>query len=141
MPTPLTKGEKRDHKDLGRVQAYGILAATQIFKGGAVALDAAGFAVPAINTAAFIVVGIAQQDALGSAVNGEVKVNCRLGVYAFIAEGGDVPTQARVGRAVYAASDNEVELTAGAAVIMGKLEEIDANGVDFWVNIFDQAVA
>ena len=50
-----------------------------------------------------------------------------------------MPTQALVGHGVYAASDNEVELTAGAqAIFAGTLEEID--GAEFWVRIFDQTI-
>lgn len=135
----MTEDRVHPKKARGRVQAFKVAAATVIFKGAAVAVNAAGFAVEAINSAGFIVVGVAEHnvDNSGGAA-GDLSVNCAKGVYAFIGEGGDLPTQALVGRAVYAASGNEVELTAGNAVIMGTLEEIDANGVDFWVSMFDQ---
>jgi hypothetical protein len=139
MPTPLTKDRNTCNKDLGRVQSYQVAAATVIFKGALCAVNAAGHLVPAINTAGFVVVGVAEHfvdNTAGAA--GDLSANCRKGVFAFNGEGGDLPTQALVGHAVYAASDNEVELTAGNAVMAGTLEEID--GADYWVSIFDQAI-
>ena len=139
MATPLTKDRNIDHKDLGRTQAYQVAAATVIFKGALCAVNATGFLVPAINTAAFIVVGVADHAVDNTAgADGDLSANCSKGVYAFNGEGGDLPTQALVGHGVYAASDHEVELTAGNAVFAGTLEEID--GADYWVRIFDQTV-
>ena len=121
------------------MQAYGVLNATQIYKGALVSVNAAGWLVPSTNTSGELVVGIAQNNVLGSAVAGEEKCNVRKGVFSLNGEGGDLPTQALVGHGVYAASDNEVELTAGAgAVFAGTLEEID--GAEYWVRIFDQSV-
>lgn len=138
----MTEDRVTDKKERGRVQAYKVAAATQIFKGSAVCVNAAGFAVQAINSAGFLVVGVAEHNVDNlTGANGDKSVNCAKGVYAFIAEAADEPTQALVGHGVYAASGNEVELTAGAnAVFMGTLEEIDKNGVDFWVRMFDQSV-
>lgn len=138
----MTEDRATNKKERGRVQAFKVAASTQIFKGSAVALNAGGFAVQAINSAGFVVVGVAEHnvDNLGGA-NGDESVNCAKGVYAFIAEGGDVPGQALIGHGVYAASGNEVEATAGGnAVFMGTLEEIDANGTDYWVRMFDQTI-
>lgn len=140
MPTPLTKDRNTAHKDLGRVQSYQVASAVVIFKGALCALNAAGFLVPAINSAAHVVVGVAvgsQDNTLGA--NGDVSVNIRKGVFSFDGEGGDLPTQALVGHGVYAASDREVEATAGGnAVFAGTLEEID--GAEFWVRIIDQTI-
>lgn len=139
MATPLTKDRNTPHKAMTRRQAYPVAAATIIYKGALVALNAAGDAIPAINTAGFIVVGIAdhQVDNSGGAA-GDLSVVCMRGSFSLNGEGGDLPTAALLGRPVYAASDNEVEATAGAgAVIAGILEEID--GAEYWVSIFDQA--
>ena len=133
----LLKDRNTRNKHLGRVQRFPVLAATQIYKGAAVAIDAAGFAIPATNVAGQIVVGVATHSVLGGAANGDEYVNCERGVFEFNGLGGDLPTQALVGRPVYVGSDNEVGATAGAGVIMGTLEEIE--GSKYWVNIFDQA--
>ncbi len=141
MATPLTADRNTCHKELGRVQAYKLLANAIIFKGALCAVDAAGFLVPAINTVNFVVVGVSEHfvDNTGGA-NGDLSANVRKGVFSFDGEAADLPTQAQIGSGVYAASDREVELTAGAGgVFAGTLEEID--GAEFWVKIFDNTVA
>lgn len=140
MATPLTKDRNTPHKDLGRVQRYPVLAATEIFKGALCAVTAAGFLIPAVNAAGNLVVGVAESHIDNSAgASGDLYANCRKGVFSFNGEGGDLPTQALVGHGVYAASDNEVEATPGAAAVFaGTLEEID--GSEYWVKIFDQTV-
>lgn len=138
----MTQDRDTVYKELGRVQSYKIAAATVIFKGAAVAVNATGFLVEAINSAAHLVVGVASGNVDNSAgADGDLSANVRKGVFSFIGEGGDLPTQALVGHGVYAASGNEVEATAGAnAVFMGTLEEIGPLAGEFWVNMFDQAV-
>lgn len=140
MATPLTADRNTCHKDLGRVQAYQVAASTTIFKGALCSVNATGFLVPSTNTINERVVGIAEAAVDNSAgANGDLSANIRKGVFSLNGEGGDLPTQALVGHGVFAASDNEVELTAGAGILAGTLEEID--GAEFWVKIIDDTVA
>lgn len=139
MATPLTKDRRTDHKALGRSQTLDVAASTIIYKGAMVCVDAAGNAIPAANAAANTFAGVAdhQADNSGGAA-GDVTVKVwRSGVFSFNAESGDEPTAADLMRPVYAASDNEVEATAGAGTVAGTLEEID--GSEYWVNLRDQA--
>lgn len=126
MATPLTKDRRTEHKALGQKQEYPVAAGVTIYKGSMVVLNAAGFAVEAINTAGFSnVLGIADAQVVNGGADGDVKVPVFEGTWFVEAEAGDEPTQALVGRNVYAASGSEVEATANDGIVAGRLMEID----------------
>lgn len=82
-----------------------VAAATKIYYGSMVCANAAGFAVPAADTAAFVVMGVAteQIDNLSGA-NGDKMIRLREGrVHTFDATS---ITQAMVGKAMYVVDDH-----------------------------------
>lgn len=105
--------------------------AEAIEPGTLVALNAAGKAVPATATAGLTVVGIA--DPMPNLA--ENQVCARRGCFAFDAvSGADAPTQADVGKAVYAADPVTLaKVATGNRPQAGILMAIDTDGC--WVKI------
>ena len=105
-------------------------AATTIYAGAMVCLDASGKAAPASITAGLgPVVGVAQRMAL----TGE-KVDVSRGVYSFDALSGDEPGLPEVGGECFAADDCTVQKTTAAnAPVAGIVYDINEFGV--WVKI------
>src|SRR5262252_7854656 len=127
MPAaPLTTGRDTRGKDIVRTVALPVKANTVIQDGSVVAV-AAGFAIPAIDGAGNIVMGVAdwKVDNTGGA-NGDKKCRVRQGV--FHLDNADA-AQADVGKTVYALDDHQISKTAGAnTVVAGQLLEIDPDG-------------
>lgn len=103
-------------------------AASAIFAGAMVCLDASGKAVPASITASLTsVVGVAQR----RAKKGE-KVLVRRGVFAFDGKGSDDPGLAQVGTVCYATDDHTVQKTTEAnAPVAGVVRDVTEEGI--WV--------
>lgn len=100
----------------GIVVAYK-MAAAKIFKGGLVAVNASGFALPAAHgTANLKFVGVANEttdDAAGAAGDKTMPVT-KSGCFVFRAASGYAPAAADIGKEVYANTDWEVQIaTAG----------------------------
>jgi hypothetical protein len=104
-------------------QAYPVAAATRIYGGSLVALNATGFAVPAANTANFKVVGIAQQRADNSTgADGALKVVVEAPVRALLK--ATAITQAMVGATMYVVDDETFDDATGAnSIVAGTLSE------------------
>lgn len=110
-----------------------VAASTIIYQGSLVALDASGFAIPAAGSTGLQVAGRAEEtvdNSTGSA--GDLSVDVTQGVHKWGNKGGDLVTQALVGRDCYMEDDQTVRLTATASSSAGKVEEIDADG-GVWV--------
>lgn len=100
-----------------------VKATTQIWKGGIVAIDTAGLAVPGADTAAFQVIGIAAESRLGGATDGAVFVEVEYQrEYLFAATS---ITQVMLGDLMVIVTDNDVDDAAGATndIAVGRLTE------------------
>lgn len=98
--------------------AYPVAAATTIFAGTMVALDASGNAVPASASSAVRVVGRAEKQvvntvAAGFGAAGALAIEARPGVFPFA--NADGITAADIGKMAYAVDDKTVALAASAA--------------------------
>lgn len=109
--TALTQDRKIVRRE-GEMFEDGVLAATKIFLGGLVAVDASGWARPAADAAGLIVRGVAQDQVDNSAgVNGAKTIRSRLGVYQFESTG---LTIADIGKPMFVSDDQTVVKTATA---------------------------
>lgn len=101
------------------------------FKGQMVAISAAGLLVPATAAAGIIPCGRCEENVTTGAGNTR-KVKFRSGVFKWANLGGDLVTQALVGRDCSVQDDQTVRATAAGSSIAGKVYELDADGV--WVS-------
>lgn len=126
-----------DRKD-GGFKAYPVLAATKIFKGTLVVIDAAGFAKPAVNAANNKVVGVADAQADNSAgASAAINVIVREGVYRFAAT---AITQAMVGKIMHVVDDQTFDDAIGTAGIKaGRLVEF-VSVTEGWIHVQEQSV-
>lgn len=117
----------------GETVALPVLAATTIYGGTLVAIDANGWAVPASDTANLKVVGRAEETVDNSAgANGDLKINVKKGVFRFSNSGTSAVAQANVGAACVVEDDNTVAMDTTNDIPAGLVVEVDANGV--WVD-------
>lgn len=120
----------------GIAHVFDVAAATRIYAGAMVALNAAGAAVPATATAGLTVVGRAEEqvdNTAGDAGDQTVRVNA--GVFRWTnSAGADEITDAHVGRVCYAVDDETVAATSngGARSPAGRVVDVDDLGV--WVD-------
>ncbi len=123
-------------KYLERRVVLPMAASTKIYAGAIVSVNSSGYAIPAADTASTRVIGRAcSQVDNSSGSNGDLKIEVDKGVFGLI--NGTTPvTIASLGTSVYVQDDNAVT-TVGAAtndIVMGTLDEIDADGI-CWVAI------
>jgi hypothetical protein len=129
---------------LTSIEPYKVAAATKIYPGALVGVNAGGFAIPA-TTASIRVVGVAQALADNtSGANGDISVTVRRGTFLFNNKGGDLVVQADIGVAPAAATpkgapcyiedDNTVRKTAAASIVAGRVVAVETAGV--WVEIY-----
>lgn len=121
--TALAADANREKRGLGRVFSLPA-AAVKIWKGGIVALNTAGFATPAADTASFICAGVAIEtvdNAAGAAGDKRIRVMADA-EWKFVASS---ITQAMLGTAMFVVDDNTVDDAAGPTndVAVGKLTE------------------
>lgn len=97
------------------LKTYPVAASTTIYKGTMVALNTSGYAVPAADTASFLVVGVADakvDNSTGAA--GDLTVKVRTGVALLSATS---ITQAMVGTMMYVVDDQNFDDTTGTNAI------------------------
>lgn len=110
--------------DPNELRSYPIAAATQIFLGTLVCINAAGNAVPAADTDGLIFVGVSsegQDNSSGAAGDLRIKVR-RTGQHRMIAAGLAL---ADSGEKVYASDDQTVALTSTNFILVGRLVQFD----------------
>lgn len=117
--------------------SFPVAAATKIYAGALVCLNAAGNAVPGATSTTLIAVGRAdeQVDNTGGAIGDKV-VAVRKGVFRFNnSTAGDAITKAEIGDSAYIVDDARVAKTNGTNTrsVAGKIVDVDADGV--WVQI------
>lgn len=81
LGTALSADRISTYKDWGMViQSYPVNAASVIYKGALVVIDAEGYLRPAVDTAGFRVVGIAAESVTGGAADGDVECKVISGI-------------------------------------------------------------
>lgn len=114
-----------------------VAAATMIYGGHMVALNASGLAVPASAVAALTVVGVSDEYADNTAgAAGDVQVIVRRHkTWSFTNSSADAVTQAMVGKPCYVVDSTTVAGTSNnnARPVAGSVVAVDADGV--WVEI------
>lgn len=116
----------RDTREIvGALVSLTVKAATTIYAGALVAVDATGYAVPASDTAGLKVLGRAEHGASA----GEA-VLVKRGVFLFANSEGDAIDAADIGGYCYVADDETVQATANNnAIIAGVVRGVTTDGV------------
>jgi len=125
--------DRRTEYKVGVEIAFPVAAATTIYGGAMVCVDANGYAVPAADTAGLKFVGVARENVDNSGgANGDKSVIVRRkGVFRFKATS---ITQAMVGDTMYAVDDETFDETVTNSVAVGKLVEY-VSATDGWIDI------
>jgi hypothetical protein len=113
-----------------------VKAATTIYAGSLVCLDAAGWAVPGAAATTLVARGRAQSKVVNAGANGAETIETRSGCFRFAnSAAGDAITRAEIGDNCYIVDDQTVAKTDGTGTrsIAGKIDDLDAQGV--WVRI------
>jgi hypothetical protein len=123
--------------DSGRMQVYPVEAATTVYLGGIVALNAAGNAVPASSTAGLRTIGRAEmtyngapgQDAVNAGAAGAVSIIARRGVFMYSVNDGSIG-EAQIGALAFAVDDNSVSASdgSGATAVNAQSTTFPASG-------------
>jgi hypothetical protein len=126
-----------------KAETYKIAAATTIYNGAVVAFNAAGYLVPASDTAALVCVGIAQSRVANTGAAGDKEVTVLSGIRTNLNNAAGAITIASLGRKVYAADDNSVTTAAIATndLLVGVCDCIDADGVWVFIDLAVNATA
>lgn len=119
----------------GDIYVHPVKAATKIFAGSLVCLDAAGNAQPGAVATTLIAVGRAESQVDNSAgAAGDETVHVRKGTFLWgNSTSTDAITRAEIGDDCYVVDDQTVAKTSGTSTrsIAGKIRDVDAQGV--WV--------
>lgn len=116
--------------------SFPVAAATKIYAGALVALNAAGDAVPGATATTLTAVGRADEQVDNTGAAGDKVVAVRKGVFRFgNSAAGDAITKAEIGADAYIVDDETVAGTDGTGTrsVAGKIVDVDADGV--WVEI------
>ncbi len=118
----------------GNTVGHPVKGVTTIYQGSLVALDAAGWLVPASSVATLIVVGRAKQGVVNAGANGAETVEVERGTFRWAnSAAADAIARTEIGKDVFAVDDQTVAKTNGGGTrsIAGKVVDVDAQGV--WV--------
>jgi len=133
----LTQDRQTPAKFIQRYKSIPVAANARIFRGAIVAVNAAGFAVPAADAVGLIIAGAGGRaedfvDNTGGA-NGAKSVRVSVGVFKYATT---TLTQAEVGDTAVALDDQTVTTVAAATndIAVGKLEQVEPDGV--WIALF-----
>ncbi|RIV82957.1 hypothetical protein D2V17_14235 [Aurantiacibacter xanthus] len=121
----------------GDLRQFNVAAATTIYAGALVCLNAAGTAVPGSTATTLTAVGRAEEYVDNSAgAAGDKTINVRRGVYRFgNSAAADEIGPEDIGKTAYVVDDETVALTNGTNTrsAAGKIYDVDAQGV--WIEI------
>lgn len=129
----LTRSKAFAANQTGVARAFGVKAATRIFRGAHVVLDASGFAVPASAATGLVSVGVANEEVdnrLGA--DGERTVETLRGIFPHKnSAAADALARTDIGSTVYLVDDETVAKTDGTGTRSagGKLFDVTAEGV------------
>jgi hypothetical protein len=131
---PLAKDRNTQRRSTWDQRVYPVAASTTIYAGALVALNAAGFAVPAANTAGQRVVGVADRQVINSTVtDGAKTITVKEGNFYFANDGTATLVAADRGNPCYVVDDQTVGDRGTAGIIAGIVIEIDSGGV--WIDV------
>lgn len=134
--TALTAGRATTYRS-GIDFSFPVAEATEIFKGGIVALNTSGYAVPGAPTSTLVVVGYAKDSVDNKdGGNGDLRVEVHALMALFVnSGGGDEITLAHVGDLCYVVDDQTVALTSssGTRPIAGVVADVGSEGVSVLV--------
>lgn len=112
-----------------------VAAATRIWAGAMVAINASGYAVPGATSTTLKAAGVAEQRADNSAgAAGDIRVKVRKGTFRFAnSSAGDAIALTDIGATVFMVDDQTVAKTNGTNTrsAAGTVVDVDADGV--WV--------
>lgn len=130
----LTKDKIRKCRTTGRTFLGDMAAATKIYLGALVAKNAAGNVVPASDTAALKVIGVALETVDNTGAAGAKQIQIQAGVFLFANAGGAI-VQASKHALCYVADDDSVTTAAVAVndVIAGIVDDFSTTEV--WVSV------
>jgi hypothetical protein len=129
----LTQSTPRDTRK-GEYYSYPVAAATTIYAGAIVALNATGYAVNATDTAGQIVVGVADDEIINTGAAGDLFVRVRKGSFKLSnASAAQTIAIADVAKNCFVVDNDTVGVSSTNSVIVGKVVQLDADGV--WVQI------
>lgn len=134
----LTKDRNTPNKELGRSISLRVAAATHIFGGSQVALDDAGFAIPATDVATGSkVIGAADEEVDNTGAAGDKRVLVRKGVFGFVNDTNVV--QADIGEDAMVVDDQTVTNAATASndKVVGTIDDIDDDDSLVYVKIHE----
>ena len=135
MP-PLTT-DRQTPERLGSDFSLPVLAATLIYAGSIVVLDAAGMSQPGSTAVGLVCAGRADERADNSAgADGDIKAKIRSGVFRFgNSAAADEITAAEIGDDCYIVDDQTLAKTDGTGTrsVAGKVVDVDTQGV--WVRM------
>lgn len=119
------------------LESHPVKAATRIYGGSLVCLDAAGWAVPGSTSATLTALGRAEARAdNASGGNGDLRVDTRRGIFPFVnSAAADAITRAEIGDQAFIVDDQTVAKTSGGDTrsVAGIIRDVDASGV--WVEL------
>lgn len=133
----LTQARDTLRKYLERSMPGKVAASTTIYAGAIVAKNAAGYLVPASDTAGLKVCGRADETVDNSTgANGDKLCTYSAGVFKYGTTGASALVQADDGGTAYVLDDQTVVKTAGTTngIAAGSIDSIDDDG-DIWVAI------
>ena len=120
---------------LGNMREPPVKAATKIYAGAMVAIDASSWANPASASTTIKVIGRAEVQADNSAgANGDINVRVGAGIYRYgNSASADLIARKDIGSPCYAVDDQTVALTNGSGTrsVAGTIFDVDTVGV--WV--------
>lgn len=132
----LTKDRNTKRRD-GKQYNDPVAAATKIYAGSLVCLNAAGNAVPGSVATTLIARGVAVEQVDNSAgAAGDLRVTTERGVFPFAnSASSDAITRAEIGDSCYIVDDQTVAKTSGTNTrsVAGVIRDLDDDGV--WVEI------
>jgi len=120
----------------GSSVGHPVKAASKIYAGALVCLDANGWAVPGATATTLKAVGRAESQADNTAgANGDLTVTCKRGLFRFKNSATDAIARSHIGGTAYVEDDETVAATHGGNTrsAAGKIIDLDAAGV--WVEI------
>lgn len=127
----LTADRNTPHKD-GEVLAPGVAASTKIYGGGLVAVNAAGYALPAADAASLKVIGRAEEQVDNSSgANGDLTVKVRRKkAFVFKNSATNACTIAHLLTNIYVQDDETVASAGGVnSIVAGKMLGLETEGV------------
>lgn len=138
--------DRNTDRRASRQPAYPVAAATKIYAGILCALNAAGYVVPAADTAGLRVIGVSQQQVDNTAgANGDLFVQLwrrddEYNEFLFDNDGTNPLTQADLFKQAYVKDDHTVCVVAGSAnkVKAGRFVGFGKNGTDatkVWIEV------